>query len=85
MSAQPRQPNKVYASARESGAVTPDDDTELSFDALYVGTAGNVAIKHIEDGNTVTYTGVGAGVILPVSGVRVMAATTASNIVWMRW
>ncbi len=85
MSAQPSQPNKIHASARESGAVTVSDSTELSFDALYIGGSGNVAIKHIEGGAVSTFSNVGAGSILPVTGVRVMAATTATSILWMRW
>lgn len=74
----------VFASATESGAVTPSDSTVLDFAALYVGTSGNVVIKHTEGGADVTYANVPVG-ILPVRGVRVMAATAASNIVWMRW
>jgi len=75
----------AFASAKTSGAVTPSDSTVLSFKALYVGTGGNVVVKHSESGSAITYTGVNAGFILPVSGVRVMAATTASNVVWMDW
>jgi len=76
----------VFASARESGAVTPHDDTALEYDALWIGAAGDVAIKHTTDGSAVTYAGAAGGIILPVKGVRVMSTnTTASSIVWMRW
>lgn len=76
----------VSASATSSGAVTKSDSTVLQFRAIYVGGAGDVAIKHTEGGSAVTYPSVPAGTILPVSGVRVMSAnTTATNMVWMDW
>jgi len=76
----------VFASATTSGAVTKSDSTVLDFNAIYVGTAGDVAIKHVEGGSAVTYPSVPAGSILPVAGVRVMSAnTTASNMVWMKF
>lgn len=78
--------NHVAASATSSGAVTKSDSTVLQFRAVYVGGAGDVAIKHTEAGSAVTYVGVPAGSILPVSGVRVMSAnTTATSMVWMDW
>ena len=75
----------TFASAKSSGAVTPSDATVLDFHALYVGGTGTVSIDHTEGGTAVAYTLVPAGTILPISGVRVNAATTASAIVWMRW
>ena len=74
-----------FASATSSGAVTPSDSTELDFNALYVGGSGDVSIKHEASGATVVYSGIPAGMILPVAGQRVMAATTATYIVWMKW
>jgi hypothetical protein len=76
----------VFSSATSSGAVTKSDSTVLAFNAIYVGGAGDVAIKHTEGGSAVTYVGVPAGSILPVSGVRVMSTgTTATSMVWMDW
>lgn len=76
----------VAASATSSGTVTKSDSTALQFRAVYVGGAGDVAIKHTEAGDAVTYVGVPAGTILPVSGVRVMSTgTTATDMVWMDW
>lgn len=76
----------VFASARSSGAVTPSDSTVLDYNALYIGTGGNVAIKHTSAGSAVTFTSVLDGTILPVAGVRVMSTnTTATNIVWLKW
>ena len=76
----------IAASATSSGAVTKSDSTVLQFRAVYVGGAGDVAIKHTEGGSAVTFVGVPAGSILPVSGVRVMSTgTTATSMVWMDW
>lgn len=71
--------------ATRSVAVTKSDSTVYKFKALFVGGAGNVTIKHDESASAVTFTGVLAGQILPVKGVRVMAATTATNITAMDW
>lgn len=75
----------VFASANDDGEVTPSDATVLDFHALYIGTAGDVVISRDGGSTTTTYTGVLAGCILPITGNRVMAATTASDIVWMKW
>ena len=65
-------------------AITPSDATIIDppFRGLWVGTAGDVAILHL-DGTTVTYPG--ASGIMPVSGTKVLATgTTATGIVGMR-
>lgn len=68
-------------SSSACAAVVKSDATVLSFGALYVGGAGSVVIKSVEGGADVTFAAVPAGTILPVSGVRVMAASTATSIV----
>lgn len=62
--------------------VTPSDSTTLAtYRSLYVGTGGNVTILN-KTGQTVLFTNVGPGSILPVLGTKVLATgTTASNIV----
>lgn len=76
----------VFASATSSGTVTKSDSTALDFNAIYVGTGGDVAIKHSEGGSAVPYPSVPSGSILPVAGVRVMSTgTTASGMVWMKF
>mgnify|MGYP001612599372 CR=1 FL=1 len=74
-----------FASAKTAGVVTPSDTTVLDFNALYVGVAGNVSIDLAEGSAAVVFTGVVAGSILPISGTRVNAATTATSIVWLKW
>lgn len=67
--------------ASGAAAVTPSDSTELNCRALYVGTSGNVVVQVPNRDASITFSGVLGGTILPVSVRRVMAATTASNIV----
>ena len=73
--------------ATQAAAVSPSDSTELNARALYVGGAGNVVVQmmgipNISPGTvSVTFAGVPAGTLLPISVRRVMAATTATNIV----
>jgi hypothetical protein len=75
----------VRASAMQSEAVVPHDNTAIVFHALRVGTGGTVVIKHTADGDPTTFLNVQDGETLPVSGVRVMAATDAEDIVALRW
>jgi hypothetical protein len=76
----------IVASARTLTAVTKSDSTVLNFQALWIGGAGNVAIKTSEAADAVTIVGVPAGTILPISGGLVMSTnTTATNIVALDW
>lgn len=64
-------------------AVTPDNSNDLAIPAraLYVGTGGNINLDTAQ-GDTVVFTSVPSGSILPVRAKRVRAtSTTASNIV----
>lgn len=68
-------------------AITTSDSTTYTpmLDALYVGVTGNVTIVD-GDGDTVLFTAVPAGMVLPVSCSKVMATgTTASAIVGLRY
>ena len=62
-------------------AVTPSDTTELNCRAIYVGGGGNVVLQMPGRSETVTFSNVPAGTFMPVSARRVMAATTATNLV----
>jgi hypothetical protein len=74
----------IIASATAYGAVTKSDSTALEFHALWIGTAGDVVVKITADADPVTFKNVPVG-WLPVCGERVMAATTAADIVWATW
>lgn len=73
----------VVAPAVGGAAVTKSDTTVVNFRALYVGGAGDVAVTG-QDGNNVTFVGVPAGSIIPICCTRVLAATTATNIVGLK-
>lgn len=64
-------------------AITPSNVTDLSTPAvgLFVGGAGNISAV-MENGDTVTFTGVLAGAFLPFVFRRINATgTTATNMV----
>lgn len=66
-------------------SITKSDTTVYNFDALYVGTTGDVAVVTAK-GTTITFPTVPAGYILPVKGTKVMSTnTTASGFVGMKY
>jgi hypothetical protein len=70
--------------ASDAFAITPSDATTQRANAVWVGAAGNVAIK-TEDGTTLTFVGAQAGSILPVRTMQVLATgTTATNLAGFR-
>ena len=73
------------ALACDAFAITKSDSTVLSFDAVYVGTTGDVAILTAK-GTTTTFPTVPAGAVLPIKGTKVMSTnTTASGFVGMKY
>ena len=66
--------------AAGAAAITPSDSTELNCRALYVGSAGNVVVQMPGRDTAITFANVQAGTFMPVSVWRVMAATTATNL-----
>lgn len=64
-------------------AITPSDSTDLNgVRAIYVGGAGNLAVRLGRDpSTTITLTAVVVGQIYDLRVTRVMAATTATNLV----
>lgn len=61
--------------------VTPTDGLVLPrFRALWVGGAGNVAIRTLR-GTTVTISGVVAGTLIPVYGDIVLATGTTATLI----
>lgn len=75
---------RTLESPASSGfAITPDDETDVTNTtrAIYVGSAGDVAVILDDDETAITFGGVSAGLILPVRVRRVLATgTTASGI-----
>ncbi len=70
--------------ARSAVPVVPSDAAALPRlpKALYVGSAGNIALRCVDDQQDVVFQNVAAGTILPVRAAFVRAAgTTATQIV----
>lgn len=82
--------NSALYGAYRANAVTPTDNARIETTrALYVGGAGNLVVKMADVdnptvvGNTVTFTAVPAGTVLPIQVNCVMGAgsgTTATSI-----
>jgi hypothetical protein len=67
--------------ARHAFAITPaDSDLAQPARALYIGGGGSV-VATLTSGAVVTFAGINAGSILPISVKRVAAASTATSIV----
>jgi len=69
--------------AASAEAVVPHATNPLS-DAsrgIYVGGAGNLVVRFINDDNDTTLVGVPAGSILPIRVTHVRATSTATNLV----
>jgi hypothetical protein len=78
--------NNVVDPASNAAAVTPNDSTDLTYTsrALFVGGAGNVAVI-MAGGQTVTFTGVTAGALLPVRVSRVLSTGTTATTITAVW
>lgn len=75
----------VDVNSSRAAAVTPNDGVDLADFAkeLYVSGTGDVAVITV-GGDTVTFTAVPAGTVLPIRVRRVLSTgTTATNIVAM--
>ena len=72
--------------AKGAFSITPDDAANLPFPAraLYVGTLGNVKVD-MNDGTTVTWKTLAAGVIHPIGCIKVYSTgTTAVDIIGVK-
>lgn len=70
-------------SAFNATAITKSDTTVIpTTRGVWVGGAGNLAVV-MNGGNTVTFTGVPAGTLMPIQVIQVLAATTATNMTAM--
>lgn len=74
--------------AGDATALTKSDTTvyDKPFDALYVGGAGNVAVRTFPAGQTVTFAGAVAGSIIPIRCDKLMSTNTnATSVVGLRF
>jgi hypothetical protein len=74
----------LFASYGSAQAVTPSDTTVINCRAIYVGGAGNVAVKTANGATAVTFTAPPVGTILPVlidQGQIMSTNTTATLLI----
>jgi hypothetical protein len=72
--------------AVHAAAITPNDGAELTYvtRAVYVGGAGNLAVV-MYAGETVTFTGVPAGSLLPIRVKQVLSSSTTATTILALW
>jgi len=76
--------DSVSSPARSASAVAPSDSAPLAKvpKAIFVGTAGDVHLRAVDDEASVLFRNIPAGTILPVRAALILqSGTTASDIV----
>jgi hypothetical protein len=63
-------------------AVSPDDNNDIAYvsRAIYVGGAGNLEVVMLE-GQTVVFSGIAAGTLLPIRVTRVKSGNTTATLI----
>ena len=67
--------------ASDGEAVVKSDTTIVNYNSLYVGATGDVVVQLAKSEGTLTYKNVADGTILPIAVIRVLDATTATDII----
>jgi hypothetical protein len=72
----------LFAQYSSAQAVTTSDSTPVFCRAIYVGGAGNVAVKTTAGATAVTFTAPPVGTILPlnIEGGQIMATNTSATL-----
>ena len=73
----------VDAPATRAFAITPHDSNALTRTtrALWVGGAGNIALRMKDDTVDVTFSGIAAGTLLPVRVTHVRSTSTTATLI----
>jgi len=75
----------LHVNAATSGKViTPSDSDVVDFNGIYVGVTGDLVVD-LFDGTKVTLKNIAAGIIHPMRVTKVYAATTATELVGLKW
>lgn len=67
--------------AIRGASITKSDTAVNAFRGIYVGTTGDLVVILQGDSTPTTFKNIAAGMIHPITTVKVMAATTASDLV----
>jgi hypothetical protein len=71
----------ILAPYKSAVAVTTSDSALIPVtDALYVGGAGNIVVT-TQNGDSVTFTGVPVGTVLPIAVSQVKATSTTATLI----
>lgn len=72
--------------ATSAAVVTPNDSTDLTFPtkALYIGGTGNLNVD-MADGQTVLFSAIPVGAVLPISVARVRSTNTTATLIVALW
>lgn len=77
-------PSVEPLTSQDAVTITPSDATVVNCDAFYVGSAGNVSVITAK-GTTAIFVGVPTGTIIPQKCQKILAATTASSILGLKY
>lgn len=75
--------DSVMASGRKGFAITPHDSTELALTpkAVWVGGAGNLVVRLVDDSADITISGIASGSLLPIRPKLVKTTSTATLLI----
>jgi hypothetical protein len=73
----------VTAAASVAFAITPTDGVDLTSNtrALWIGGAGTLTVNMAGDGNSVLFSGISAGTLLPIQVSRVSSTGTTATLI----
>ncbi len=80
------QPQGLDSPAGNAAAVSPSDSVDLTVmtRGLWVGGAGNIVVT-MRGGGDVTFSGIPAGTLLPISVSRVKSTLTTATLIIALW
>lgn len=75
--------DSVMASARKGFTITPHDSTEITLTpkAVWVGGAGNLVVRLVDDSSDITISGIASGSLLPIRPKLVKTSSTATLLI----
>lgn len=80
-------PGDLASPAYHAAAVTPNDNTDLTFvtRAVYVGGAGNITVNMADGTAGIVFSAVPVGTVLPIAVSRIKATGTTATLLVAIW